>query len=442
MNSNNFKNNLLIVLLVFSATMSCAQSKSTFYNTPTEHKITKNLVTDFGVDNDFATNDSDKLQKAIHTISKSGGGQLIVPKGNYTFSDIEMQSNVHVVFDSEVVIRPSKRENKKNFVIFSFGKNSDVVENISFTCSNPNKKYTVDLTQTNNYNVAVFALRNIDGFLFSDVLIKDVQTRFSSFTLGITPFNGDYFYPRNGVIENTTTTNADYGYGLIQSQAAKNVHFKNLGGEGGITLRLETGEKKMNNLQIGGNHDILANNIACNDGNAAVMISPHAMQNGIVTIDGVTAINCGFGVRVGGAFISKKYKQDIGLKLGAYDPSSSVKNVIATFGRSSQVKPKHMMYIPLIYQTKEYTATTPITNTFCNPRATKDKEARISVSVAAIGYFSGKGVVCEKEGKKKKRPATYTVNIDESTVKSIGFKDQKAVIDLRDDVLSKCTYLD
>ena len=442
MKFNSFKNNILLLLITFSIATSCAQSKSAYYNEPSKHNITKNLVTDFEVDNDFATDDSETLQKAINTISKKGGGQLIVPKGNYTFSDIEMQSNVHIVFDSEVVIRPSKRENKKNFQIFSFGRKSDVVKNVSLTCSNPNKKYTIDLTHTNNYNVAVFVLRNIDNFLFSGVLIKDVQTRFSSFTLGITPYQGDYFYPRNGIIENATTTNADYGYGLIQSQAAKNVHFRNLGGQGGITLRLETGEKKMNNLQIGGNHDILANNIACNDGNAAVMISPHAMQNGIVTIDGVTAINCGFGVRVGGAFISKKQKQDIGLKLGTYDPRSSVKNIIATFGRSSQVKPKHMMYIPLIYQTKEYTAITPITNTFCNPRATKDKEARISVSVAAIGYFSGKGVVCEKEGKKKKRPATYTVNIDESTVKSIGFKDQKVVIDLRDDVLSKCTYLD
>lgn len=442
MKFRSFKNHLLILLITSSVTTSCAQSKSVFYNAPAKHKITKNLVADFGVDDDFATNDSDKLQKAINMISGKGGGKLIVPKGNYTFSDIEMQSNVHIVFDSDVVIRPSKREDKKNFEMFSFGKKSDVVKNVSITSNNPNKRYTIDLTKTNNYNAAVFVLRNIDNFLFSDVIIKDVQTKFSSFTLGITPFEGNYYYPRNGVIENATTTNADYGYGLVQSQAAKNVHFKNLGGQGGITLRLETGAKEMNNVQIGGNHDILANNIECHDGNAAVMISPHAMQNGIVTLDGVTAVNCGFGVRIGGAFMAKKYKQDIGLKLGTYDPRSSVKNVTATFGTSSQVKPKHMMYIPLRYQTGEYTATTPITGTFCNPRATKDSQARISVSVAAVGYFSGSGVVCEKDGKKKKKPATYTINIDESTVKSIGFKDQKPVIDLTDDVLSKCTYID
>lgn len=445
MKLKNLKFILLIVVISSCATVSknsSEQSKTSFYRAPTSFKVIKNLVSDFGVDNSFATNDSDKLQKAINTISRKGGGKLFVPKGNYTFSDIEVKSNVHIVFDSEVVIRPSKRGNNKNFEIFSFGKNADVVENVSFTSNNPNKKYTIDLTQTDNYNTAVFVLRNIDNFLFSDVIIKDIQTKFSSFTLGITSFNNNYFYPRNGVIKNATTTNAGYGYGLVQSQAAKNVLYEDLGGQGGITLRLETGAKEMNNVQIGGNHDVFGKKIECFDGNAAVMISPHAMQNGIVTIDGVTAVNCGFGVRIGGAFIAKKYKQDIGLKLGTYDPRSSVKNVTATFGKSAQVKPKHMMYIPLCYQTEKYTATTPITNVFSNPRDTKTKESRVSVSVAAVGYFSGKGVVCvDKNGKKRKKLATYTVKIDESTIAAIGFKNQKPLIDLTADVLSKCTYI-
>lgn len=439
----NIKLILLIALVTSCATVSIEQPQSGFYKAPESFKITKNLVSDFGVDNDFATNDSEALQKAINSISLKGGGKLIVPKGNYTFSDIKMKSNVHIVFDSDVVIRPSIRENMKNFSVFSFGEKSDVVKNFSLTSSNPDKKYTIDLTHGNNHRVAVFAIRNVDNFLFSNVLIKDDQTLFSSFTLGITPFGKEYFFPRNGIIKNSTTTNADYGYGLIQSQAAKNVFFEDLGGQGGVTLRLETGAKEMNNVQVGGNHDILANNIECHDGNAAVMISPHAMQNGIVTIDGVTAVNCGFGVRVGGAFMAKKYKQDIGLKLGTYDPRSSVKNVTATFGKTAQVKPKHMMYIPMCYQTENHDANTPITNIFSNPKSTKDSHARVSVSVAAVGYFSGKGVVCEsKDGKKKKKATTYTINIDESTIKSIGFKDQKAMIDLTDDVRSKCTYIE
>jgi hypothetical protein len=63
------------------------------------------------------------------------------------------------------------------------------------------------------------------------------------------------------------------------------------------------------------------------------------------------------------------------------------------------------------------------------------------VSVAAVGYFSERDVICEDaNGKKKNIKATYTIQVDANTVKSIGFKDQKPVIDLTDNVLSKCTY--
>ena len=434
---------LSVAFLIANISISIAQTEADFYTPPTDYKVTKNLVKDFGVDNDFETDDSDKFQRAVNAISKKGGGKLIVPKGNYTLSDIMMRSNVHIEFDPEVVIRPSYRENQKNYSIFSFGRKKGLVENVSLTSSDPEKKYTVNLTETNNINVAVFALRNIENFLISNVLVKDIQTRFSSFTLGVVPQEDGVFYPRNGVIKNSLTTNADYGYGLIQSQAAKNVFFKNLGGQGGVTLRLETGETKMNNLQIGGNHDILAKNIECHDGNAALMISPHAMKCGIVTIDGVTSVNCGFAVRIGGGYVAKKYKQDIGLEPGFYDPKSSIKNVTATFGTSAQVKPKHFQYIPLKYQTKEKTADTPIKSTFSNPKSTKSKNARVSISVAAVGYFSSKNVVCtDKRGKSKKKPASFTIDIDESTVTAIGFGDQKPVIDLTDDVLSDCKCTD
>lgn len=430
---------LFLAITFLTINSLSAQTEADFYKAPTKFKVTKNLVEDYKVDNDFETDDSKKLQKAIDEISQKGGGKLILPKGNYTFSDIEMKSNVHIVFDSEAVIRPSYREKQKNYSIFSFGVKSDVVENFSLTSNDEDKNYTVDLTEANNTNVAVFVIRNVDNFLFSNVIIKDIQTNFSSFTLGITPYNGEYFYPRNGVIKNATITNSDYGYGLIQSQAAKNVFFKNLGGQGGVTLRLETGETKMNNLQIGGNHDILAKNIECHDGNAALMISPHSMQCGIVTIDGVTAVNCGFAVRIGGGYVAKKYKQDIGLKSGTYDSKSSIKNVTATFGTSAQVKPKHFKYIPLKYQTEKYTAETPIKSTFSNPKSTKSGHSRFSVSVAAIGYFSHQDVICtDKNGKKKKTKATFTIQIDENTVKAINFEDQKPIIDLTDDVLSDC----
>jgi len=489
----NLKINLLAILLFAVIMNSYAQKDSDFYKAPKKSKITKNLVKDFGVDNDFATDDSEQFQKAINTISEKGGGKLIVPKGNYSLAEIEIKSNVHIVFDPKVVIRPyessitKKKKNKekkakkgkknkdrkknkegkknkkkdrkekknkkgkkkkkdqyngKNYNIFLFGQESSI-KNVSFKSKKKKKMFTIDLTQTTNKNVGVFALRNVDNFYISDVIIKDSQTKFSSFTFAITPYNGSYYYPQNGIIRNCTTTGADYGYGLVQTQAAKNVFFDNISGQGGATLRLETGAKKMNDLQIGGVHDIFARNVGSTDGNAALMISPHAMQNGIVTIDGVTSVNSGFAVRIGDAYVAKKYDPSLNLKPGSFDPKSSIKNVTATFGTKAQVKPKHFKYIPLKYHTEERTAKTPITNVHFNPRSTQSKHAVYSVSVAAVGYFAGKDVTCvSKNGKTRKFDAGYSIQIDAKTVKAIGFGDQKPIIDATDDVLSDCKLVE
>lgn len=441
---SNYRHILAIVLLLSTVVLQ-AQKEADFFTAP-DLILTKDLVKDYGVDNDFATDDSPQLQHAIDEISKKGGGKLIIPAGNYSFIDIAVKSNIHIEVHSTAVIRPtsyveySKNNKFKNYKIFDFGSKSDVVKNMMLTSNDETKNFMIDLTQATNTQVAVFALRNIENFLFSNILIKDNQTIFSSFTLGITPYKGEYFFPRNGVIKNCTTTNADYGYGLVQTQAGKNILFENIGGQGGVTLRLETGETKMNNLQKGGVHDIFGRNIECHDGNAGVMISPHSMHNGIVTIDGVTTTNCGFGVRIGNAYIAKKYKKDIGITAGTYDPRSSVKNVTATFGTTAQVKPKHFKHIPTKYQTSERTAETAITNVHSNPTSTKSSHAVFAVSVAAVGYFTGTNMVCVNgKGKKKTFKAGYTIEIDESTVKAIGFTDQKPVIGNMDNVLETCT---
>lgn len=440
----NYKYSFVILLLLTTQLLH-SQKESDFFKMPS-YKLTRDLVKDYGVDNDFATDDSAQLQQAVNELSEKGGGKIIIPAGNYSFIGIDVKSNIHLEVHYLAVIRPTayieygKKNKFKNYKIFSFGQNSAVAKNILFTSNDEAKKFTIDLTHATNTQIAVFALRNIENFLFSNILIQDNQTTFSSFTLGLTPYKGDHFFPRNGVIKNCTTTNADYGYGLVQTQAGKNILFENISGQGGVTLRLETGENKMNNLQKGSVHDIVGRNIECHDGNAGVMISPHAMHNGIVTIDGVTTTNCGFGVRIGSAFISKKYRQDIGLTNGTFNPKSSVKNVTATFGKRAQVKPKHFKYIPTKYQTKKRTVETTITNVHSNPKATKSNHAVYAVSVAAVGYFTGKDIICvSSKGKKKKYKAGYTIQIDESTIKAIGFTGQKPIIDNTDNVLEECS---
>lgn len=232
----------------------------------------------------------------------------------------------------------------KSVGIFNCGSDTLAIENISI--KGIGGKFTVKLPEYEP-GIRVFSMSNVRNFLISNCHVEDQRTKFSSVQFGASGLKrGQRAIPTSGTVQNISVVNAHYGYGVVQTQAAHNVLFENLSGVGGATLRLETGYKLMNDVQYGGLKNIVGRNIGCEDGNAAVMISPHAMTNGVVTIDGVTTKGCGFGVRIDSGFVSKKYKAE-GLKPGTFAEGSSVKNVTATFGMNAQIKPKHFKYMPL-----------------------------------------------------------------------------------------------
>ncbi|WP_139957015.1 glycoside hydrolase family protein [Flavicella sediminum] len=377
--------------------------ESDFYTSPTSFQNEKNFRTDFNADLTFDTDDSGNLQAAIDAISLSGGGKLTIPQGNYTFSGINMKSNVHLEIDENAVIRPPlKGSDQRNYYLFSFGRETAAVKNVSITSSA--NKFKIDLTQVDNINVTVFSLKNVDGFLLSGFVVDDVLTDFSSIAFGITEYNGTYYWPRNGVVKNATTNNADYGYGLIQAQAATNVFFKDLSGTGGVTLRFETGEKNMNNLQKGGVRDMYAENISCTNGNAALMISPHAMHNGKVYANGITSVSCGFGIRIGGGYVAKKYDQDIGLTSGDYEEVTLL-NIKATYGQNkAQLKSKHYKYMPC--NLRDLVETTPIN--------TLEEDAKSFWGPSIAGVID---------------TSNFPVNLIREDVNAIGFQDGFEVVD-------------
>ncbi|WP_157359375.1 Iota-carrageenase A2 [Wenyingzhuangia fucanilytica] len=330
--------------------------ESEFYTPQTTFSVTKNLVDDYAVDNSFETDDSQKLQQAIDDVSALGGGKLIIPSGDYSVAEINLKSNVHIVIDSKAVIRPSLRTDDKNYIMFGFGKESDKISNVSVTSNDELEKFTVDLTHNNNINVAVFSLGNVENFFLSNFTVLDDYTDFSAVTAGITEYNGAWYFPKNGIVKNANTLNADYGYGMVQIQAGTNILFKNLEGTGGVTLRLETGWTKMNDLQLGGVSNIYGQNISCTNGNAAVMFSPHAMHNGKAYVENITANSCGFAVRIEGGFVSKKYTNPE-LVDGTFE-EVEIKNITTTFGNNAQLKPKHYKYMPC--ELRNQVATEPI----------------------------------------------------------------------------------
>ena len=392
---------IVIIIFFLNSVLSFSQidNEANFYTVITNANFNKNLVSDYGVDNNFTTDDSSKLEDAINDISSNGGGVLTIPEGDYSFGDVNLNSNVHIKIDEGAVIRPfyeiPSDGKLKNYAIFKLGSNTNPIQNISITSSS-GSRFTVDLTHNNNPNIGVVSCGKVSNFLISNFNVIDSYTKFSGVTFGGDFYNGNYVYPENGIVKDIDIQNAHYGYGVVQTQSAENILFKNLSGTGGATLRLETGFTGLNDLQgtnlpsgvkrVGGIHKIVARNISSTNGNSALMISPHSVHNGTVDAEEITSINSGFTVRIEGGFISSKYDQDIGLTDGTFE-SVRVKNVHGTFGNSAEIKSKHFKFYP-----SEITAPTTIASYINSGETSVYIGPSIAVVLAETNYNCTSGV--------------------------------------------------
>lgn len=377
---------------------------------------TKNLVTDYGVDNYDNQDDSKLLQKAINELSKKGGGEIIIPEGVYYFTNIQLKSNIKILVDQNASIRPYLNDIAKNGMkaMFSMGLKSALVENVVISSLQKDKRFTVELPAirvktgkspekpfNNVYGIRVFHLMNAKNFKISNVNVFDNKTKFS--VIGMGPIvKGKYkgTQPTFGEVSNMSSFNTAYGYGAIQVQGADHVSFENIESQGGATLRLETGFSVMNDLQIGSVSDIKAKNIRCIDGSAALTLSPHSMQaNENIDAKDIKADSCNFAVRIAAGYISKKQKNKT-LKPGVFK-NVTVKGVNATFGMRSQILHKDFTLLPKDLQRFIYRTDTAL-------------EGLRGPSIAAVGYVSG-----------PREKQNYDVSI--TGIKTYGFKTKDTI---------------
>lgn len=317
----------------------------------------KNFVTDFnGHPEDFDTDDSQNLQNAIDSISNVyGGGRLVIPAGNYTFEEINLKSNVHLRINSGAIIKPNT-DNTTDFVIFKVTNNitSPPLENVSII--GVGGKFTVDLEELqgnhgsgSNNKQRVIESKNVKNFKYSNMLVKDNKSKYAAIEFNGVDINGNINGPRFGVVSNIDVTGAHYGFGVVQLQLGREIFFKNLYGEGGITLRIETHNQTLYDpSKFTKSHNLYARNIRSKNGNCAVMLSPHFVEMGKVDIDDVTAEGSGFGVRVERGFFTCQEQSETGITLenGSFGSQSVISNVTVTYGNNTaQIKPKHIKYI-------------------------------------------------------------------------------------------------
>ena len=411
-------NKILTTLTLFVSIHAYAD---TGYYKDFQVSTTKNLVSDYSVNNYDSKNDTPELQKAIDELSKKGGGEIIIPAGVYYFMNVELKSNIKLLIDKNASIRPYLQAmyDKGGDAIFNVGEfNKDVVKNIAVTSLQKDQRFTVQLPTItkisgvnpknrfrNVYGIKVFHFFNVENFLTSNINIYDRHTKYSAMSLNAVLSDKNIKnrgkFPTNGDVKNITIFNSAYGYGAVQAQAASNIYFDNIESQGGSALRLETGYAPMNNMKLGGVSNIKANNIRCLNGSAALTLSPHTIQtNSNIDAHNITADNCNFAVRIASGYVSSNDTTK-GLKPGIFK-NVKINGINVFFGYRSQILHKDFSLLSKKLQSYIY-------------RTDNNLVSLAGPSIAAVGYVSGPG-----------EPINYNVSLN--NIKMHGFKSESKEI--------------
>lgn len=315
-----------------------AQSPNNFYSpTPTVRNFTLNVNA-----NDNGGNDTSALQNLINRASglsngNRKGANIMIPRGRYFFSTIIMKSNVHLKVNSgaEIFLRGN---NNPTVNLFRFG-NDNSARVVNASIESTGGKFTINLRRTSNRWIIPINMGNVFNFKLSGFRILDKRSRFQGVNFSAARKRGGGFArPEKGFVDNINIINADYGYGLIQMHAGKNIFFRNIDGLGGTTLRLESGFREETNLVL---DNIVARNIRCTNGNSAVTLSPHTSLHKRVDIRNITANNCGFGIRIEDSFGPNDNR-----RRGRFASNSIIRDLKVTLGNNARVKRSHFRYTP------------------------------------------------------------------------------------------------
>ncbi|MDO7136013.1 T9SS type A sorting domain-containing protein [Algibacter lectus] len=298
--------------------------------------------------------DSQMFIDAINALSASGG-TITVQAGTYKILEVPLKSNVHIEVNSGVTIMPYNPIQGVNNAIFNADNNTGVT---NFSIIGTGGKFNFDLTGlASTLRVRVINFKYCSNFKIANFHITDSYTEFSSLAFGTnyttsnSVINSVRGVPQNGIIENGSMVNGHYGYGLVQTQAGKNILFRDLSCVGGVALRLETGfnliqytpEALFEDLKL---DNIYGRNLECTNGQSALQLSPHTLDQGFFDMRNITATSCEGGVVWSAGFATDDQEAD-GLTPGSFNSASIVRNVTANFGQDAQLHPsKRLRYIP------------------------------------------------------------------------------------------------
>ena len=289
------------------------------------------------------------LQGMINSLSTSGGGVLTITSGRYTLGQVHMKTGVHIRVHPSVVFKTTPKS-----ALFRAGYDAGFanVNNWSFQSTN-GEKFTFDFSDMQpNDNIRAFQLGNTNNFKLADFVVLDNFTKFNAVSSGaVGPTSAPALFSSFGIIENLDIKKAHYGYGLIQCQVGQDILYRDLSGEGGVTLRFESGFSGLADRYVTDKTPIINNvygrNISCINGAHAVMLSPHTITQGIADVRNIIGISCEAAVSINFGFLSPDKGQEApDHSGGTFSEASVIANVSATYGVNAQVRAARLRHVP------------------------------------------------------------------------------------------------
>jgi len=294
-------------------------------------------------------NDSELISAAIRNLSEQGGGYLQINKPQnapYIYvRGVQVLSNVHIKVNSEVTFRPWYGGNApRNIIMFQFGGNTNV-ENVAFTNMDEDNTdsqsfFKVEFTGDKDSRVKFMDVLSAYNFKVSGIAFSDCYSVYSNIECNLrkdqSRVEGDI--PAQGLIKDVVSYKNHVGYGVVQIRAGKRILFKNLDGEGGITLRIESGFTRALESKEATIDQVVGRNIVVRKGDAALCLSPHRAGQGVIDVSGIKAIHSTNAVQVAAGFYDKKGGVD---NLGTFNSNSIVDAITeVSGGKGAQVKTK------------------------------------------------------------------------------------------------------
>ncbi|WP_303317264.1 hypothetical protein Q4Q34_01715 [Flavivirga abyssicola] len=292
--------------------------------------------------------DSDLLSQQILDVSNSGGGIIRITAGTYCFTEVVLRSNIHLKIDTDVTIQPDLVgwPSGKNLRMFLVGEDF-YVENVAITNSDednmdPSTWFKANIPEGDYGGVRFVEYGYVKNFKFSGMSLTDSYSKFSNIVLNLPSSENVDEISRQGVVKDIVMTGMHVGYGVVQMQSGKTVLYKNLDGEGGVTLRVETGAAATNQVNEISVDDVVGRDITSRNGDAAFNMSPHRVDQGRVDIERVVSINSTHAVQIAAGFIGNK--PGLIENKGTFDSRSYIGDITVTGGEGAQVKGKDFKY--------------------------------------------------------------------------------------------------